>query len=187
MADSLKNALVMIRNNFSTGLYAHCLLRRLTPERVATGDRVIVGEEGLYCIPHGKEIPSEAGDYYEVGFAGSPSFDLERATMEFAKMLLRNLTLDSFEAAKKYCHETGQFDQLHAQPWYQFARMMRNSLTHTQRWHFNRYDRRRLPVTWRDKTIELSMEGKEPDFNFYDWWDGCELWEEICAFAESLE
>jgi hypothetical protein len=32
-------------------------------------------------------------------------------------MLLRNFTLDSFEALKNYCQETNQRAELHAQSW----------------------------------------------------------------------
>lgn len=187
MAEALTNKLKTIRSNFSVGLYCHCLLRRLKSEDVSTKDRVIVGEDGLYCIPTAKPIPPEAGHFYEVGFDGSPDFNISRAAMEFAKMLLRNFTLDCFEAVRSYCEETNQSDKLKAQTWYEFTRMMRNSLTHTQRWHFRKYDRDRLPVKWRNKTIELAMEDTEPDFNFYDWWDGCELWEEMNMFAGALE
>lgn len=102
----------MIRSNFSVGLFAHCRLRRLKLEDIAESDRVIVGEDGLYCIPRGKDIPEEVGDFYEVGFAGSPDFNVDRAAMEFAKMLLRNLTLDSFEAIKGYCVETEQLKKM---------------------------------------------------------------------------
>jgi hypothetical protein len=31
------------------------------------------------------------------------------------------------------------------------------------------------------------MEGTEPNFTFYDWWDGCELWEEMNTFAARLK
>lgn len=187
MADAIVNRLKTIRSNFSVGLYSHCLLRRLKAEEVGTKDRVIIGEDGLYCAPQSKPVPPEAGKFYEVGFGGSPDFNVSRAAMEFAKMLLRNFTLDSFEAARAYCDETGQLAELKSQPWYEFTRMMRNSLTHTQRWHFRKYDRDRLPVSWRGKVIDVSMEGTEPDFTFYDWWDGCELWEEMKAFAVTLK
>jgi len=187
MADVLVQHLKTIRSNFSAGLYAYCLLCRLKAEDVATGNRVIVGEDGLYCIPRHRDVPAEAGKYYEAQFGGSPDFNLKRAAMEFAKMLLRNFTLDSFEAIKRYCEEMDQVEKMRAEPWYQFTRIMRNSLTHTQRWNFNRYDLTRLPVTWRDKTVDASMDGHEPDFEFYDWWDGCELWEEMNEFARSLD
>lgn len=187
MADTLVERLKTIRSNFSIGLFSHCLLRRLRPENLSATDRAIVGEDGIYCIPPGRAVPPEAGHYYQTGFAGAPDFNIARAAMEFAKMLLRNFTLDTFEAVRAYCEETDQLSELRSQPWYEFTRMMRNSLTHTQRWHFRKYDKDRLPVKWRDKVIDISMEGTEPTFTFYDWWDGCELWEEMNTFAKTLK
>ena len=177
----------MIRSNFSIGLYSFCLLQRLDKDEIPSTDRVIIGEDGLYCVPRNKNLPDSVGDYYEAGFKGSPDLNIDKAAMEFAKMLLRNFTLDSFESIKSYCRETDKLDQLYSQPWYQFTRMIRNSLTHTQTWHFRDYDREKLPVSWRDKTISIDMEGEEPNFDFFGWWDGCELWEEINQFAQSLD
>jgi hypothetical protein len=176
-----------IRSNFSLAIFCHCLIRRMKPEDVATANRVVIGEDGLYCIPRGKEVPVEAGSSYDVGFAGSPDFNLDRAAMEFAKMALRNFTLDSYEALFDYCKQTGQLSRMQSQPWYEFARMVRNSLTHTQHWRFRRRDLTRLPVKWIDKVIEADMDGQELTADFYDWWDGCELWGEMYAFAETLD
>jgi hypothetical protein len=176
-----------IRSNFSVGLYCFCFINRLTREEIAARDRVIVGEDGVHCVPQSKRVPPEAGKFYEVGFGGPGALNTRWAAMEYSKMLLRSFTVDCFEAIRNYCGETNQLDVLKAQPWFEFVRMMRNSLTHTQQWHFRKYDRHRLPVTWRDKTIELGLEGMEPDFDFYDWWDGCELWEEMNEFAKTLK
>lgn len=184
---SITGQLKTIRGNFSLGLLSFCLLQRMRPKDFASMNRVIIGEDGLYCVPRGKEIPAEAGDFHEVGLAGSPDFNLQRANMEFAKMLLRNLTLDSYEALQRYCKDTNQLAQMRAQPWYSFARILRNSLTHTQHWRFNQRDLSMLPVTWRAKTIEASMDRQELTFDFYDWWDGCELWDEILTCAETLD
>jgi hypothetical protein len=175
-----------IYSNYAIGLFAHCIFRRLKPGDMVRANRVIVGEDGLYCIPRSKSVPSEAGDYYELTFAGSEELNLTRATLEFAKMLLRNLSIDSYEALFTYCERTDQLSRLQAQEWYGFARMVRNSLTHTQHWQFRPRDFKRLPVTWKGKTIEASMDGQELTFEFYDWWDGCELWNEMVAFADKL-
>ena len=186
MAKSLSNQLLMIRSNFSFGLFCFCFLGRLTPEKVVRMDRVIIGEDGLYCIPPSKTVPRDAGQYHEVIFGGASTFNLKKANMEFAKMLLRNFTLDLYEAVQRYCDKTGQASKIRAQPWYQFARMIRNSLTHTQRWDFRKADLKVLPVSWRGKKINASMNGQILSFTFYDWWDGCELYDEICAFANAL-
>ena len=187
MAKRPVEELKTIRSNFSMGLYAFCLLHRLKKEDLPHRDRVVVGEDGLYCVPPGETPPTEAGDFYDVGFAGSPSFNIDKAAMEFAKMLVRNFTLDYFESLKAYCRETDQQSKLKSQPWYQFVRMMRNSLTHDRHWRFNPHDKTLLPVSWRGKTIAISMDGDEPDFEFYDWWDACELWEAMNTFAAGLD
>jgi len=64
--------------------------------------------------------------------------------------------------------------------------MVRNSLTHTQHWKFVPRDLKKLPVSWRGKTIEAHMQGQELSFDFYDSWDACELWAEMNTFAEGL-
>lgn len=176
-----------VHSNFSFGLLSFCLLQRMKPQGFSSMNRVIIGEDGLYCVPRGKVVPDEAGDFYEVGLAGSPDFNLQRANMEFAKMLLRNLTLDSYEALFRYSKDTNQLAKMRTQPWYSFARIVRNSLTHTQHWRFNSRDLSQLPVTWRNKTIDTSMDGQELTFDFYDWWDGCELWNEMLTFAVTLD
>jgi len=183
---TITGQLVTIRSNFSLAIFCHCLIRRMKPEDITAANRVVIGEGGLYCIPRGKEVPAGAGSFYDVGFAGSPNFNLNRAAMEFAKMALRNFTLDSYEALFNYCKQTNQLSRMQVQPWYEFARMVRNSLTHTQHWRFRRGDLVRLPVSWRGKTIEATMDGQELTADFYDWWDGCELWSEMYAFAETL-
>ena len=53
------------------------------------------------------------------------------ATKEFMNMLLRILIKESFELLKNHCAETGQAPLLKGQPWYDFARIIRNSLSHT--------------------------------------------------------
>lgn len=184
---TITEKLMRIRSNFSLAIFCHCLIRRIKPEDIAAMDRVVIGEDGLYCIPRGKQVPAEAGSFYDVGFAGSPDFNLSRAGMEFAKMALRNFTLDSYEVLFDYCEQTNQLSRMQTQPWYEFARMVRHSLTHTQHWVFKRRkDLARLPVSWRGKTIEASMKGQELTCDFYDWWDACELWGEMYAFAETL-
>ena len=187
MAKGLVSKLKIVRSNFSSGTYAFCLLNRLKKEDVIVGNRVIIGEDGLYCVPRKKAIPPEAGKYYEVGFAGSKDFNLKKSNIEFSKMLLRNFTLDSFEIVRKYCIQTNQQNKLHLQPWYQFTRIMRNCLTHSRKLEFRPHDKKMLPVSWRNKIITKSMENKELSFEFYDWWDACELWEEMRTFSESLK
>src|SRR4051812_37410001 len=115
---AITDHLKIIHSNFSVGMFLHCQLRRLRPEDVAIADRVIVGEDGLYCVPRDKQIPPEAGDFYEVFFGGPAKWSIDKSAMEFAKMLLRNLTLDSYEVLFSYCEQTGQLNKMQAENWY---------------------------------------------------------------------
>jgi len=187
MSAPVCRTLKTICSNFSTGLICHGLLQTLTSE-VIKSNRVILKEDGLYIVRSGQSLqmaPNES--FYEVQCGGPAKWNINHAALEFAKMLLRNFTIDSYEALFAYCESTGQLPPMQAQPWYQFARMVRNSLTHTQHWKFRQGNLSKLPVSWHGKTINASMDGKMLDFDFYDWYDGCELWSEMYQFAETLK
>ncbi len=128
----------------------------------------------------------EGEQFYEFELAGPKEPDFEHAATEFAKMLLRTFTTESFEKLRGYCEETNQIDLMRRQPWYHFARMVRNSLKHSQTWNLNSYDLSLLPVTWNGKTIEASMNGQIMTWDFYDCFDALELWDEMYAFAQTL-
>ena len=137
MSATLQGKLRTIRVNFASALMASCLVRRKTHETLTSAaGRLIVGEDGFYCVGHDAAIPQEAGDYYEIHIGGS-DIARDRAAMEVAKMGLRNLTSDAYEATFEYCEASGLLPQMQAQDWYQFARVIRNSLTHTQQFRFH--------------------------------------------------
>ena len=53
--------------------------------------------------------------------------------------------------------------------------MIRNTLSHTVCFQFNKHDRKMLPVSWRGRTIDLSMDGKSLDLNFFGYAEGVQL------------
>lgn len=65
-----------------------------------------------------------------------------------------------FEVAKDYCDATDQSTLLTGQPWYQFWRVLRNCFSHDFRFRFTAHDKKLLPVSWRNVTIDESMDGK---------------------------
>ena len=105
---------------------------------------------------------------------------------EFLKMLMRTLIQESFEHIKDYCTLTDQYDRLKGQSWYEFARMIRNFLSHNCRFEFNRYDRDRLPVVWKDKEITRSLDRKSPDFSFFGQIETWELFMEFETFVTDV-
>lgn len=104
---------------------------------------------------------------------------------EFNKMLMRTTIIESFEHIKEYCQNTDQFPLLKKQPWYEFARMIRNFLSHNCRFIFNKYDRERLPIKWGDIEIteDLHHKGLGPGvFGNIETW---ELFQQFTEFVES--
>ena len=105
-----------IRSNFSAGLIYVGLLQTLDP-KVIKSNRVILKEDGLYIIKPGQSLnipPNES--FYEVRFGGLAKWNIKHAALEFSKMILRNFTIDSYEALYDYCQSTDQLYAMQKQP-----------------------------------------------------------------------
>ena len=105
---------------------------------------------------------------------------------EFLKMLMRTLIQESFEHIKDYCTLTDQYGSFKGQSWYEFSRMIRNFLSHNCRFEFNRYDRDRLPVVWKDKEITFALDRKSPDFGFFGQVETWEIFIEFETFVRDI-
>ena len=114
----------------------------------------------------------------------SPS-DRDIAIKEFLTSQIRALIKESFELIKDYCDDTNQSSSFKTEPWYQFARMIRNCLSHNFRFEFNKYDKTLLPVSWKNRTIESSMHGQHLKLNFFGYVETWELFSEYQNFVEN--
>lgn len=188
--------LEVIRTNLSVGLMYLPVLRNPQYRGLITAHRVVVKQnaqlviilpghayneapsEKVYHVNLTPSLPNPTPDQLEIAF--------EFLGSEFGKMLVRNVTLDSYEQLYDYCETTGQLAALQAQSWYLFARLVRHALTHDQHWRFSKNDLARLPVTWKGKTIEPGMDGKDIMVEFYGYFEAIELLEEMYAFAQTL-
>ncbi|HBR09734.1 TPA: hypothetical protein DD712_00520 [Candidatus Acetothermia bacterium] len=68
--------------------------------------------------------------------------DRDIAVKEFLTSQIRALIKESFELIKNYCYETKQVSKFKAEPWYQFARMIRNCLSHNFKFEFKKHDKK---------------------------------------------
>jgi hypothetical protein len=147
----------------------------------------VVKADGIYAIRPGKSIYIPEGEsVYTLEFGGPKKKNFEHAYIEFVKMHLRVFVLETFEKLKAQCDTIGQVGAFKACGWYQFARMVRNALTHDQSWHFSKYDKSVLPVSWNGKIIELTMNNTGMTWDFFDPYDALELWDEMYEFAKSI-
>mgnify|MGYP001608326911 FL=1 len=110
--------------------------------------------------------------------------DREIAIKEFLTSQIRALIKESFELIKDYCDGTGQPALFKAEPWYQFARMIRNCLSHNFKFEFNKYDKGLLPVSWKTRTITSAMDGQHLELGFFGYVETWELLREYQSFAQ---
>lgn len=86
-----------------------------------------------------------------------------------------------------YCEETKQFPVYKAEPWFQFARILRNVVSHKQggilrEWPKDLLRARITSVTWRARTFDTNMVGTALYFYLPD---GMELLRDQIDFVVS--
>jgi hypothetical protein len=87
-----------------------------------------------------------------------------RFIRNYENSLLRTMVRESHELILLYCHETKQFPIYKAEPWFQFARILRNVVSHKEGGTLREWPRDLLSagitsVTWRGRTLDSSMLG----------------------------
>lgn len=97
------------------------------------------------------------------------------------RFLTRNLLKESFRITESYCTLTRQKNTLKNEEWHQFARIIVNSLSHNFRLEFRPYDKKQLPVTYKNIEINESMDDKPISFKLQILLD---LTEEIMEFSK---
>ncbi|MBW3583358.1 MAG: hypothetical protein KY455_09700 [Euryarchaeota archaeon] len=105
------------------------------------------------------------------------------AIKEFLLSQLRALIKESFELLKSYCSESGQTQAMQTEPWYQFARLIRNCLSHDFRFVFNERDKAKLPISWRNRTITNNHQHQHLTLDFFGYVETWDLFSEFHAFA----
>lgn len=88
---------------------------------------------------------------------------------EFEKVLKRAVVREGHEFILFYCEQTNQFDKYKAVSWFQFARIMRNVVSHKQngaldKWPDDLVKKGINSVSWQTRTLDISMVGLEISF-----------------------
>ena len=163
--EELINQLTHAKNNYIMGLAAHSVFDS--------------GQASPLLKTHAAVFGSYFVTFNQVAELLQDGRDRRISLDEFLKMLMRTLIKESFEHIKDYCEATNQYSSFKAQPWYEFARLIRNFLSHNCRFEFNKYDRDRLPVSWKNITITVEKDGQGLDRNQ---WGHIETWELFMEF-----
>jgi len=94
-------------------------------------------------------------------------------TEEFENCLKRASVREGHEVILLYCEETNQFLLYKSQPWFQFARIVRNVVSHKsagvlRQWPNDLTNSGVHQVTWRGRTLDSTMVGHEVDFTIQE-------------------
>lgn len=76
------------------------------------------------------------------------------------RAVTRNAMKEAFRLTQAYCEASSQEGDLKSQPWYQFARILVNSLSHSFRLDFRQHDLKKLPVMYESEILDSTMNGK---------------------------
>lgn len=76
------------------------------------------------------------------------------------RFLTRNHLKEVFRITQSYCSQTKQLELMEKESWYQFARIVTNSLSHNHKLEFNNTDKKFLPVSYGESKITLDMGGQ---------------------------
>jgi hypothetical protein len=98
-----------------------------------------------------------------------------------------------FEIVCDYCEDYDKVmggkplsKQMEATPWFQFARIVRNAISHNFHFQYGKYDKSLLPVTWNGIALSQDLEGKPLTSGSLWHKTGYELFLEMRTFAEEL-
>ncbi|WP_143171576.1 hypothetical protein [Rhizobacter sp. OV335] len=122
----------------------------------------------------------------QVGSLLSSEATRQDAMKEFLTMLLRALLKESFEIVRDYAEKSKQDGVFRSQSWYQFARMIRNCISHDFHFRFTPHDMKKLPITWNNRTIEAGLANQPLPIAFLGYGGTWELFQEMERFAVTL-
>lgn len=99
------------------------------------------------------------------------------------RALTRNLFKESFRITEAYCRSSSQLPAFKANEWFEFSRVIANSLSHNFRLEFRPYDISILPVSYKGVTVDSSLNGKPISMKLEIL---INLVDELIGFAESI-
>lgn len=136
-----------------------------------------VDDSNVYVFKK-EEVPPK-GEPLSQQISFSQSLETGHA-LQFVRQTFLYMIQDTFESAKSYANQSGKFQDFKAQPWYSFARHLRNAIGHNGTWNIQ--DTSDLPTTFRNKTITSEMNGQALG-DFVGWFYGLQLCSNIITWV----
>jgi hypothetical protein len=169
---SLTGRLVGVQNNFVLGLAGIALLSRPDAYDMLRSD---VARFGNFTVP-----------LDQVGHLLTKPGDRDEHLKQFAIVMMRDLVTLSYELALYHAAHAGFRSELEKEPWFNFASVIRNCLSHNLRIGFSKRTRSALPIRWQELELTADMEGKPLPLEFFNWDHAWRLFMDIKAFAHGI-
>ena len=159
---------------FSSGAYG---LLTVEPSRSQLATlQIQILEVGTVSVTEAGSQPTR-GTGYQIGFNAGLSESSARQVVEYS---FRQMILQSFEITKEYVSSNGL--SVAGEHWYEFARHYRNAVAHDGHWEI-RGDSG-LPLTWKNKTLDVGMNGSSVD-GYLSWYEGLQLCAQLINFVSA--
>lgn len=168
-----------VRDAFWFSLGAYALATESPTKEYLEQYRINLSGDKI-CVLKESERPTQNWLSYEVAF--SRSLDDGSAKL-FVNQTFQYMILETFEAAKKYAENESLLKDFQSQDFYVFTRHLRNAIGHNGVWTINS-NVKDLPVTFRNKTIDLSLNGNSIK-GFIDWVYGLQLCAAIAVWVSN--
>lgn len=84
---------------------------------------------------------------------------------EYKKSNYRKVISDSIELIKQYCEKTRQSKIFHKSELFCFVKVFRNALVHDFKFNFIKKEIEKLPLKWRDYTLDEKLQGIDVNFS----------------------
>ncbi|HZP77962.1 MAG TPA: hypothetical protein VFB45_17580 [Pseudolabrys sp.] len=117
----------------------------------------------------------------------------DAAVSDFTLNQLHALLRAPFEVLNAYCEsydsrQTGSHlvSVLKCADWYEFARLIRNAVSHNFRFDFRKYDKSLMPLSWGGVTLTAELDGTPLTYESFWHKTGYELFLAMRAFSEAM-
>ena len=151
--DELLNGLNIVLNNFLYGFVCPTLV---SPEQW----RVVARQAAVFEDVEIK-LGALVGRAFDAGFTARD----QGFQRNYENSLLRTMVREAHEMILLYCEETNQLPVYRAEPWFQFARVLRNVISHKEggtlrEWPRDLLNRGITSVSWRARAFDTTMVGR---------------------------
>jgi hypothetical protein len=184
--ESLEGRLAAVSTAYLMGIAAVDLLANPAARSMLAGRHATFGPGGLsFAAEFDANALSVSLD--QVAHLLATPKNLEESLKQFCVVLLRDLVTIGFQLLEERSKAVGVMKELRATSFYQFARVIRNCVSHNFRIEYSNFDRSLMPLSWRGLALTRAMDGGPLPLEFFGWGHAWTLHMDYVAYARALD